>query len=65
MIATCCSSNRGGGDGRYTHATLVLHGGTEVSGAALTAALDALEAKLDDYGPPIEKFSSPGKVVYI
>jgi hypothetical protein len=29
---------RGGGDGRYTHCTLVLNGGTEVSGAALDAA---------------------------
>jgi hypothetical protein len=43
---------RAGGDGRYTHCTLVLRGGSEISGAVLNAALDALEAKLDDFGPP-------------
>ena len=31
---------RGGSDARYTFATVVMHGGNEVSGAAPTAALD-------------------------
>jgi hypothetical protein len=34
------------------HCTLVLIGGTEVSGATLNAALDALEARLADDAPP-------------
>jgi hypothetical protein len=29
-----------------------MRGGDEISGAVLTAALDQLEAKLDDFGPP-------------
>ena len=34
------------GDGRYTHCTLILHGGTEISGAISNDALRALEAQL-------------------
>ena len=43
---------RGGGDGRYTHCTLVLHGGTEVSGAVLNAAIDRIENELAEALPP-------------
>jgi hypothetical protein len=42
----------GGGDGRYTHWTLVLLGGTKVSGAISNAALAALEALIADDAPP-------------
>jgi hypothetical protein len=44
---------RGGGDGRYTHCTLVMHHGAEISGAISNDALAALEARLaDDISPP-------------
>ena len=43
---------RGGGDGRYVHCTVVLHGGTEVSGAALDEALRRIEALVADALPP-------------
>ena len=43
---------RGGGDGRYTHCTLVLHGGTEVSGAVLDEAIDRIECELAEALPP-------------
>ena len=37
---------RGGGDGRYTFCTLALHGGTEISGAVLNAAIDRIEREI-------------------
>jgi len=42
---------RGDGDGRYTHCTIILHGGTEVSGAISNDALACLEARLADDAP--------------
>ena len=42
---------RGGGDGRYTHCTTVMRDGSEISGAVANAALDALQAQLDDSAP--------------
>jgi hypothetical protein len=42
-----CVYRAGGRDGRYPHCTLVLLGGSEVSGAILDEALDALEADPD------------------
>jgi hypothetical protein len=43
---------RGGGDGRYTHCTLFLLSGIEISGAAPNDALAALDARLADDAPP-------------
>jgi hypothetical protein len=49
-VAACY---RGGGDGRYTHCTLVLLGGREIEGAIANAALRDLEARLADSAPPL------------
>jgi hypothetical protein len=44
---------RGEADGSlYIPATLCLGNGSEITGRCLIAALDALEAKLDDLGSP-------------
>jgi hypothetical protein len=43
---------RGGSDARYTHCTLILHYGSEISGAISNDALRALEARLADDAPP-------------
>ena len=48
----CCGLYRDVGDGRYTHCTLVLCGGTEISGAISNDALAVLEARLVDGAPP-------------
>jgi hypothetical protein len=43
---------RGGGDGRYTFATLVMADGTEIAGAVPNDALARLEGELADMLPP-------------
>ena len=47
VIAIYC----GGGDSRYTHCTLVLLVGTEVSGAINNDSLATLESRLGDDTP--------------
>jgi hypothetical protein len=43
---------RGGNDGRYSYCTLVLRGGSEISGAVPNEALARLERELDDNAMP-------------
>jgi hypothetical protein len=42
----------GGGDGRYTFATLIMDDGTEIAGAIANDALARLEGELADMLPP-------------
>lgn len=50
MIATCFTFHREAT--AYRNVTLVMASGEEISGRALTAAVNALQAKLDDMTPP-------------